>query len=338
MKKRIALLLLVIFGALGGSGAYAAQFTGKVTTNNGTTPVASLAVYAYKYNAETRSYENVGSAYTDNQGAFTLTPNGPPASHIGVYLVSFSVDNPYRGDPFYYYYYYYANPLAIYYNETYDDVTPLTPTRPPKQIIITNGSQTYDIGLVKLNRKTVGCIVSDAITINGVSYTYFSSYSTGPKLPTTGGTLNISFILRNLGSTAFTTQVQPLAFLRRRNVPLLMDARSVRSFASETHTVAAKSTKMVSLSVPIPGALMAASPAGFYYQWAFNMGIQLVNSSVLPNSSSSMIMFPVLHETTLTSTVLDGPALDEAQKQFPEIVPLKLSEDGKILEWGPKPE
>jgi hypothetical protein len=338
MKKRVAILLLVIGSILGWSMAHAAQFTGKVTTNDGITPVANLNVYLYKYNVVKGSYEYEQSTNTDNLGSFTLTPNGLTATHIGVYLVSFIADTPYRGDPFYYSYYYQANPLSLYYNETYDNVTPLTPNKAPEQLIITNAGQTIDLGLVRLNRKTVGCIVFDEITINGVPYAYFSAYGSGPKLPATGGSLNISFTLRNLGTKEVTTEVQPLVFLRRRDAPVLMDARSVKSFASKTYTVPPKSTKIVSLSVAIPGTFMTATPPLIYYPWAFNIGIQMVNSNVLPNSASSMIMFPVLHETTSSGTVFDEPSLDGTLKQLPEIVPLRLSKDGKILEWGPIPD
>ena len=338
MKKRNAILVLVFGSVLCWSLAHAAQFTGKVTTNDGITPIANLNVSLYKYNVTEGSYEYEQSTNTDNLGSFTLTPNGLPATHIGVYLVSFIASNPYRGDPFYYYYYYQANSLSLYYNETYDNVTPLTPNKAPQQLIITNAGQIIDLGLVRLNRKTVGCIVFDEITINSVSYTSFSAYGTGPKLPTTGGTLNISFKLRNLGTKDITTEVQPLAFLWRRDAPVLMDARSVRSYASKTYTVPPKSTKIVSLSVAIPGAFMTATPPLTSYPWAFNIGIQMVSSNVLPNSVSSMILFPVLHETTASSTVFEEPALFVPLKQLPEIIPLRLSEGGKVLEWGPIPD
>lgn len=83
---------------------------------------------------------------------------------------------------------------------------------------------------------------------------------------------------------------------------------------------------------------MTATPMGLNGQWAFNIGIQLVSKNALPNSASSMVMFPVLHEAPPPDSDLEKTLPLEALEQMPTIVPLKLSKEGQIIEWGAIPD
>ena len=337
MKKSIAILLAVA-NLWVGSLAYAADFKGKVTKPDGVTPLANVPVALFKYNPVTGYYNNVAYSFTNALGLYTVT-----TGTTGVYLVNFPVGGDSNAGRFNYAYvpyanYYYDNPLTIYLSETYNDVTALTPTRAPTQFSVTDVTQVFNLALVKLNLNTTGnCKVTGPITINGVPYSSFSAYSGGPTVPDAGGTLNLSFKVTNGTSTAIATNLQALAFLTRRDAAgaYVSGANSVQPFARKAQTLPANATTTVTLSVPISAALMTSSPVGYYGAWAFNLGIQMVTPAGVANCRE--FLFPVLHVPTAASAASEALAAGEAQAQVPDNIPLTLSEDGQVLEWGPAP-
>jgi hypothetical protein len=212
-------------------------------------------------------------------------------------------------------------------------VTPLTPTKAPTQIVITSAAQTVTLALTKLNQKSLGCAITGPMTINGVPYTYFSASSVGPKLPETGGTLAISFPVRNFGAAALTTSIQPMAFLSRRNVPSLAGFRSIKLAAPKSYTLAANSTTTVTMNVPVPAAWMAATPATISGLWGFNVGIQSVDTNSVANCLD-LTTFPVLHNSLPAAAAANAP--DEVQPTT--VIPLRIGEDARsVLEWGEIP-
>jgi hypothetical protein len=336
MTKSIAILLAAA-NLWVGSLAYAADFKGKVTKPDGVTPVANAPVYLYKYNPGTGNYSYYANSYTDGLGLYTVT-----TGTTGVYLVNFQTGGDSNTGHFNYafstYNYYYDNPLASYYSETYNDVTALTPTKAPTQFSVTNLTQVFNLALVKLNPNTTGnCKVTGPVTINGVPYSSFSAYGGGPTVPDAGGTLNLSFKVTNGTATAIATNVQALAFLTRRDAAgtYVSGANSVQPFARKAQTLPANATTTVTLSVAIPAALMTSSPTGTYGAWAFNLGIQMVTSNGV--ASCREFIFPIQHVPTAASAASEALAAGEAQAQVPDIIPLTLSEDGQVLEWGPAP-
>lgn len=232
---------------------------------------------------------------------------------------------------------YFYNPLyQIYYPETYNDVTPLTPTKAPTQLVVADLTTVTTLALVKLNTKVNDCLVSGPITINGVPYSYFSAGSGGPSLPATGGTLNISFKVNNSTSAAISTNLQALAFLTRRDASYANGDHSVQAFARKAQSLPAKTTTTVNLAVSVPAALMSAAPPNDTGYWAFNMGVQMVTAQGVANCED--IVFPVQHVPSPASAQLQE--LTDPAAQGPdgaEMIPLRLSETGQVLEWGPVP-
>jgi hypothetical protein len=231
--------------------------------------------------------------------------------------------------------------LGFYYNETYDDVTELSPpTKAPTALIVTTPAQSTALKPVVLNRKTKGCMISGPITINGVPYSQFYS-SMGPALPPTGGTLNISFKVLNLSASPITTAVQPLAFLTQQNsaAPAVKNNRGLASGgAGKIVTLPANAITPVSLTATIPASFMSVSPPpSTIQQWAFNIGINATASGV-PNCFS-MVTFPVLKNKLASAVALEEQSPEMVREETPQmIIPLTLSKDGEPLTWGPVPE
>lgn len=337
MRRHFALLLLAAASLGAATLTQAAEFKGKVTKPDGVTPLANVRTALYKHNTQTGYYDYFTGVYTDAAGNYSLT-----TQQQGVYLVYFNVGSgSHNGfeDPFSPWYgYYYYNPLGIYYPETYNDVTPLTPTKAPTQFVVTDLAKVTTLALVKLNLISSGndCLVTGPITINGVPYSSFSAYSGGPSLPATGGTLNISFKVTNGTTAAISTNLQALAFLTRRDTSYANGDHSVQAFARKVQSLPAKTTTTVNLAVSVPAALMAVSPPNSYGYWAFNMGVQMVTAQGVANCED--IMFPVQNVPTPASAQLQAlPDLAEQGLDDPEMIPLRLSDMGEVLEWGPAP-
>jgi hypothetical protein len=194
------------------------------------------------------------------------------------------------------------------------------------------------LGVVKLNNRSLDtCMVTGPIKINGVNYSSFGPYPNGgPELPLTGGKLNVSYTLMNFGNAALATRAQPVIYLDRRDNPSLMHARSLKPLTPKSYTVPAKGTVNVSLTVSVPGALMAATPPEYsYLPWAFNVGFQFVNTNSVANCWP--ILFPVIHKPAPTSAMFDDNA-PETITLKPRTIPLTLDKHGKALEYGPMPK
>lgn len=339
MKKMHIAILAALASLSGGPVVHAAQFTGKVTTPNGITPVAGEVVYLYKFNPANGYYNYDSITFTSATGAFTAVASG-----VGVYYITFgSPSYDYSSDPFQQYGWYYQNSLGIYYNETYDDVTVLSPpTKAPTTLLVTTPAQSTALKPVVLNRKTNGCMISGPITINGVPYSYFSIYSgIGPALPPTGGTLNISFNVINLSAGPITTAVQPLAFLTQQNTaaPAVENNRGVASGgAGKVVAFPANAITPVSLTATIPASFMSVSPPpATVKQWAFNIGINATAGGVA--NCFSMATFPVLKNKLASAVALEEQSPEMVREETPQmIIPLTLSKDGEPLTWGPVPE
>jgi hypothetical protein len=323
----------------GSSLALSAQFTGKITESNGKTPIAGIPVYVYQYNAASGTFLNVyvGSPTSGPDGSFIATLTAAPAAQIGVYLLSFGdFSTLYQLDPFGEYGSSYSpSPAKIYYSETFDGVTAKTPTKAPTLLTVKTSNVTVDLKTIKLDKKTQGCVISGPLTVNGTSYSSFSTFGSPPNapvLPETGGSLVIGFNVLNLGSTPIKTNLQTLAFLSRRNQPALLNARSALPFGKQTVTVA-KGTTKVKITATIPKGVMPGTPppsAGDH--WAFNVGIQAQDAATGLANCFTLATFPVAHAGT-------GSSVSTAVAEQPgtEIIPLELSEDGKVLRWGPRP-
>lgn len=344
MKQKHIAILVALASLFGSSVAYSAQITGKVTDSNGVTPMANVPVNLYKYNPRTGNFDYNASATTNAAGVFAAIPqpSNAPASHPGGYYVIFGNRYVYYGDPFYWYDFYSENSLTGYYLETYDDVTELTPTRAPKLVVITTATQSVPLNLVKLNRRMKGCVITGPITINGVPYSSFSAYGNGPRLPATGGALNISFKVRNLGATPISTTAQLLAFLGHPD-PALKSNRGITTRTSKAVTLPANATISVTLNTTIPASFMTATPPQSYYysnppsDWVFNIGINAVANDGLPNCFSFTTL-PVLKKTSSSADLLEGQALETAPDPLHEAkIPLVLSKEGQPIEWGPRP-
>jgi hypothetical protein len=347
MKKMHIAILAALVSLSGGPVAHAAQFTGKVTQPNGITPVANEYVYLYKFNPANGSYNYDSYTYTSATGAFTAVASG-----VGVYYITFGRSSSssdfislyYGNDPFisnssYYFY----DPLGFYYNETYDDVTELSPpTKAPTTLIVSTPAQSTALKPVVLNRKTKGCMISGPITINGVPYSSFFIYSgMGPALPPAGGILNISFKVINLSASPITTAVQPLAFLTQQNTaaPAVKNNRGVASGGvGKIVTFPANAITPVSLTATIPASFMSVSPPpSTVKQWAFNIGINATAGGV-PNCFS-MVTFPVLKNKLASAVALEEQTPEMVREETPQmIIPLTLSKDGEPLTWGQVPE
>lgn len=338
-QKRITTLVALV-SLCGSSLAYSAQIIGKVTESNGTTPIANVPVTLYKYNPRTGNFDYNSYANTNAAGTFTVIPEprDASASHPGGYYVTFGNFYSYNEDPFSEWGYYSQSSVAGYYAETYDDVTELTPNRVPKLVAITSPTQSVGLNLVKLSRKTKGCAIIGPMTINGVPYSYFYVYSgQGPKLPATGGVLNISFGVRNLSAAPIQTTVQSLAFLGHPDPALKMN-HGITSLVSKTVTLPANATTNITLSATVPASFMNATPHRYSNDnpptgWAFNIGINAVAG--LPNCFS-LTKFPVLKQTS-SSAASEEQAPKVSSESPRGVIPLVLSEDGKPVKWGPRP-
>lgn len=334
--RRFLALLLAAASCSAVTLAQAAEFKGKVTKPDGVTPLANVRTALYKHNTQTGYYDYFTAVYTNATGNYSLT-----TQQKGVYLVYFNVgsgsDNGFEY-PFHPWYgYYYDNPLEIYYPETYNDVTPLTPTKAPTQFVVTDLAKVTTLALTKLNLiASNDCVVTGPITINGVPYSSFSAYSGGPSLPATGGTLNISFKVKNATTAAISTNLQALAFLTRRDASYANGDHSVQAFTRKAQSLPAKTTTTVNLAVSVPAALMAVSLPNSYGYWAFNMGVQMVTAQGVANCED--IMFPVQNVPTPVSAQLQALPDPAAQGRVePDVIPLRLSETGQVIEWGPIP-
>lgn len=340
-KSHVAILAATVAGLSMGSVAYSAQITGKVTQADGTTPVANVMVTLYKFNPTTGYFDWNSSTATATNGTFGAVPNGSAATHPGGYYLVFG--SPYyqsSGYPFFYYSDFYSfDPSANYYVETYEDVTPLTPNKAPTLVAISTPTQSVPLKLIKLNPKLVGCAITGPMTINGKSYTYFSSYNNdgGPKLPATGGTLNISFTVQNFGTAPIQTTMQPLAFLERQDGGFKGN-RSIATLTTKPITLPAKATTAVTLNATIPASFMTASPrtsSSIPSYWAFNIGINAVAANGLANCFS-MPVFPVLRTTS--STASQDLAPESEQQPSGPMIPLSLDQNGKTVTVGPMPK
>ena len=313
----------------------AAEFKGKVTKPDGVTPLAGVDSYLYKFDPTSGNYYYYSYSYTDNAGNYSLKTQAR-----GGYLITFnrnSGDGSYAFDyPYYTYYYYYDDPLSAYFIETYNNVTPLTPDKAPTQLVVTDLTKVTTLPLVKLDAIKNDCRVTGPITINGTKYSSFSTYSAsgGPNLPAAGGTLNISFKVQNLTSAAISTNVQGLAFLERSDASYAKGDQSVQAYTRKAQSLPANATTTVSLAITVPSAVMAATAKSGY--WSFNMGVQMVSSQGVPNCNS--FMFPVLRVLSSASAQQQDMADMEEQGRDKRMIPLRLSEKGEVLEWGPMPE
>ncbi|MFZ4789695.1 MAG: carboxypeptidase-like regulatory domain-containing protein [Candidatus Competibacteraceae bacterium] len=340
-KNHVAILAATVAGLAMGSTAYSAQITGKVTQANGTTPIANARVSLYKFNP-TNGYFNYDSyTYTDTNGAFRAVPYGDSATHPGGYYLVFGSSGEWTSQSYPFFSdsnFYSFDPLSGYYLETYDDVTALTPGKVPTLVPISTATQSVALPkLVKLTPKPSSCAITGPMTINGVQYSYFSAYGdgTGPKLPATGGALNISFKVQNLSATAIQTTVKPVAFLERQD-GAFKGKRSIATLATQAVTLPANSTTTVTLNTTIPARFMTASPRPYYTPpggWAFNVGINAETTGLA--SCFSMPVFPVLRTTPL-ATSQDLAPESEQQPSGPTI-PLVLDKDGKTVKSGPMP-
>lgn len=187
-------MILAISGLLACSLSQAATLSGTVMQPDGVTPAQNLLVLAYKFDPSTGTYNYGTGTETDADGKFSFIPTFNPDTSPGVYLVAFRTydDNYNGGDPWEPYSGYYENdPLAAFYNETYNDVTEATPNKAPTPIVIANPNDNKNLGVVKLNNRTLDtCMVTGPITINGTDYSSFTPYPNGgPALPLTGGQL-----------------------------------------------------------------------------------------------------------------------------------------------------
>jgi hypothetical protein len=336
VRKYVSILLAAAC-LCAGAVAQAATFTGKVTKSDGVTPIANVRVGLYRHDPDNPVYPLYKTAYTDALGKYTVS-----ADLVGVYLVHFSVtsssDQQGWAYPFQSYYYYQDLPLDKYRWETYNDVTSLTPTKPPTQFVVADLGKVFKLVLVKLDTipPVPDCLVTGPITVNGTPYSSFSAYSGGPSLPDAGGTLNIGLKVTNLTPAAISTNLQAVAFLERDDTTYADGDRAVRTFARKAQTLPASSTTPVSLSVAIPGALMTARPTGAYGLWAFNLGVQMTTLDGVPNCKE--ILLPVHHVPTSAIAAQREFTEGQAEQQGPsEIIPLSLSETGQVLEWGPAP-
>ncbi|CAK0767040.1 exported hypothetical protein [Gammaproteobacteria bacterium] len=351
MKKyHFPILAAAMLDFFGWSVAHAAQFTGTVTQSNGTTPIAGIDVALYKYDPRKGEFVYSSSTVTNPAGAFVAVPSGDPAIHPGSYYITFGYSRGYfsQGTPFLHWSnFYQQHSPDIYYKEIYNNVTILTPGRAPTIIAINTPTQSIPLNLVKLDKKTSSCDIIGPIKINNVPYSSFSVYggNGGPKLPATGGTLEISFDVLNSGATSIQTSVQPLAFLEKPNdTPL----RSVATFTSKAVTIPANTTTTVALNITIPAKFMTATPKDSYNSspaaWAFNMGINAVSGGLA--NCFPMPVFPILHDdSSATLQHLTRESLQENLTKKEELVqespqkniPLILSEDGNPVKWGPIP-
>lgn len=314
--KNLLLSLFVAGSALGWTLTHAATINGKVTAPNGTTPMDNSPVYFYRFNPNDQSYQYYDSVYTDSTGAFAWNTQA-----LGSYLII--VARQYYGSlyPFEPYNYWDSYDQSAYYPETYNDVTPSTPDKSPTPINITNSTQTFDLDVIKLNRKS-GCSIVSPITINGTEYSSFYS-GWGPQLPSSGGILSVSFMLQNLTSKSLTTSIQPVAFLV--NTGKLAGYRSTKSLLSTSVTLSANAKKMITFDVDIPSTLMGSEIGNGV---AFNLGLQAVNASSSLANCLDLVMFPVGNSAS--------PSLAADSEASPSgIIPFKIAADGKtILEWG----
>jgi hypothetical protein len=318
MKK--LLLTAILVSSLGAGAVQAATITGVVKDPTGTSPIVGLNVMAYKWDPETGSYNyGYGTSTVPKTGAFTIM-NLMPGSYL---VVMRSYGGSYQSDPFGSYGWYTNDPMSQYYTETYNDVTVMTPSKPPTQINFSSATGSANLGTIRLNRKIAGCQIDGPITINGIPYNYFYD-GMAPRLPVGGGNLVISYKLRNFASTSITgAKVQPVAFLQNRTSASKQLERSVKILTgSPTVTVPANSTANVSFTITVPGALMAGTAP-------FNIGLQTVNANTTIGVCN-LATFPVQRQVTAASRAAAPQGATAPKIQ----VPLRLDEKGQPLEWG----
>ena len=337
MKKAMTLMLAAVCCGTAPL-MQAAEFKGKVTKPDGVTPLVNVDAHLYKFDSASGYFNWFTTSYTDNNGLFSLK-----TQELGGYLVTFNrysdydesnaLSYPY-GD--YNYYYYNNNDLSAYFFETYNDVRPDTPAKAPTQFPVTDLAKVTSLGTVKLNNIKNLCRVTGPITINGTQYYGFSTYyaSGGPKLPAAGGTLNISFKVQNLTSNAISTNLQGLAFLERSDSSYVNGAQSVQAFPRKALSLPANATTTVSLAITVPSQVMAVTPSTDF--WAFNMGVQMVSPQGVANCNP--FKFPVLHVVSPASAKRQELADMAGRRDEQKMIPLRLSETGEVLEWGPMPE
>jgi hypothetical protein len=322
MKKSLFTAILV--SSLSGVAVQAATITGIVKDPTGTTPIAGMQVIAYKWDPEYGSYNYGYYSMTSATGAFAIASLMP-----GSYLVVMrSYGSSYQSDPFGDYGWYANDPMSQYYTETYDDVTLLTPNKAPTQINFSSATQSRNLGTIRMNRKTAGCQIDGPITVNGTAYNNFYD-GMAPRLPAAGGTLRISYKLRNFANTPITgAKVQPVAFLQNRAGASKQLERSVRVLGSTANlTLPANNTANVNVTVSIPGALMTGTAP-------FNVGLQTVNANSI--GVCNLALFPVqLLAPPSSRASISGEGENAAPRQIE--IPLRLDEKGQPLEWGPAP-
>jgi hypothetical protein len=321
MKR--SLLTVILAGSVFGVATQAATIQGVVTNPAGSSLGVSAPVYLYKWNPESASYSWNSAGYTNVSTSQFAIPN----LTLGSYLLVVPVwGGQYQGDPWGSYGWYYNDPLSVYYTETYNDVTALTPYKAPTQINLTGTSQIFTTVPIKLNRKTgSGCQLEGPITINGKIYNGFYD-GMGPQLPSTGGTLTISYKLRNYSSTASAVRAQAVSFLTRRTGSSKQYEKSVRQLNSVNVSLPSNNIVTVNMTASIPSALMKDSAP-------FSIGLQTVDSNSI--GVCNLATFPVyLKPTTATATV---PSMESVKGGSGQNIPLTLDENGRPIEWGPMP-
>jgi hypothetical protein len=319
-------------GVLFSQISLSATISGTVTKPDGKVMVNQL-IYVYRFNASSGTYGYYTATYTDTTGKFSSY-----ISALGSYLVvayNYNSSN-YPFMPFDSYYYF-AVP-SPYYTETYNNVTELTPNNAPTQINITSLSQDAKLATIQLNTKPpLPCSISSALTINSVAYSSFNSYGTGPKLTTAGGTLNISFTLKNYNKAAIPTKVVPFGFVQNTVAPV--GYRSIVALSgAKTYTLPAAtsstspSSTVVSMSVAVPAALMAATAGNTP---ALDVGIQTVGTATNKLNVANCIDltgFPVYNSSTSAAALTMTPANNDRTERK---APITLAKDGvTVLEWG----
>lgn len=335
----------IALSALGlSSASIAAEFNGRITQANGTTPVAGVQVSVYRYDVVGGGFDYTTATISDSTGNFSAKLSGDPTAQIGTYFIYFGsfTNSSLSASPFYEYVgWYRENPSAPYYLETYDDVTALTPLKAPTLLAIKSPNDKIQLKPIKLNPKTKGCVITGPMTINKTVYNTFGTTFFGttppsaPALPETGGKLDISFKVVNLGSTPLTTNLEAIAFVTRRDDPAYTGMRSLIE-NPKRKAVLPKGTSTVTLSATIPKGVMPATPGPFSYDlWAFNVGIQSQDPASGIANCFDLTLFPVVHEIPSRPASMDA-AEDSAAPTGP-IVPLKLDENGQPTQWGPAP-
>jgi hypothetical protein len=344
--NKLILLLVLIAGLCGGTAALAANVTGKVTESGTTRGIPFISVQLYKFNPVSGTFQFSASGSTDANGQFSV-PADP-----GHYYIRFHTASSFQSDPFATFGYYQQpfNDLYLYVAQTYDGIGPDS-NQAPTLVTVKNA----DVALnpIKLAKKKDGCVVTGPISIKGPldatyeDYQSFNPNNGGPILPKAGGKLNVKLTVVNLHpKNDLKTIIQAVGFVTRQNAAYSTTFKGNRTVVPILGPPLEEITlrpgeNVLSLTggdgLQIPAALMQGtfpSPTG---QWAFNVGLQASNASGLANCFSSPLLIPILLKSSATSATSTMASVEFEAQPMPEIIPLTLSEDGRVLEWGLKP-